>query len=183
MIVVATIGAVGTIVLATVAVVQMRASRAQSRAALDAVARQVQPLVFAHERFAPTTAPEGVAYHYYLKNEGPGIALNILHGVEIKDRKCAFEGGQQFRTARPGEYLPPIRRETDRYLPSEPLQVFVPMTDLQVAGIPKPRIYWTEFDDLFGQRWELRNPADPTEPAKLRALGARTITTRHQPST
>ncbi len=163
------ITAIATVVLAGVAVKQMRSAREQSGAALEALRRQTQPLVFAHERHGPQTNASDVEYRYYLKNEGLGPALNIEHGVEIYGKDYPFGEGMQFRTAQPGEYLPRLE-EKSAAAPDDWLSVNVPIADLQVGRERTPRVYWTRFEGVFGDRWEVRNPYDPREPAKVRRL-------------
>ena len=106
---------------------QIAASIEQGEAIREAARAQLQPMVFAHgDQTHTRPGVEGevefvsretmteyqlgagqIGFGYRLANEGTGLALNIRHGVEIGDKQLEYAGGMQFRSLRPGEWVPP----------------------------------------------------------------------------
>ncbi|MGH2742278.1 MAG: hypothetical protein ACREX8_03210 [Gammaproteobacteria bacterium] len=192
------IGGVGaflaSVVLAFLAFLQMKATRRQSQAALDqvtaakeqaevtreAAARQVYPLVYAHEWKGPVwdEDEESFAMRYYLSNEGLGPALNVEHGIEVGKVEFVFghEGPYMFRSIQPGEFLPPLDPSTPDPVPPLHITRHVERRDYYATGEAGPHqrpaeiVYICRYEDLFGDRWETRNSNDPTRRAAVSRL-------------
>lgn len=132
---------------------QIAALASITDATRDAARAQLQPIVFAHQHGAAVHGPnddldlgEGeVAFLYYLSNEGTGPALNIRHGVEIGGTDYPFGGGMEYRTARPGEFLPPLDEGATQPVPSRFLSVVVPEHQLPERWRSLTRTYWASF--------------------------------------
>lgn len=105
-------------------------------------------------------APGQLGFGYGLKNEGAGIALNIEHGVEIDGQELPLNGGDRFRALRPGESQP----APEQY----PWAVVADQRNIPAEW--KSRVYWARFDNVFGERFETRNPTDPTQPAEFNRI-------------
>jgi hypothetical protein len=192
------IGGVGaflaTLGLAVLAFFQMRATRQQSRAALEQVtavreqadamrevaARQVYPLVYAHEWHGPIwdNDEQAFAMRYYLSNEGLGPALNIEHGVRVGAKEFIFghRDPYRFRSIQPGEFLPPLDPADPNPVPPGHLTRFVQRNDYYATGVAGPHlrpseiVYICRYEDLFGDRWETANSNDPTTRVAVRRL-------------
>jgi hypothetical protein len=167
---------------------QVRENKAQSDAALaiareqaaaaltvaqetrEAAERQWQPRVFAHAWHGPVrgdgdnAAPDEMAVRYYLSNEGTGPAFNVEHGIEVAGAPYTWED-RQWRTMRAGEAIPPIPDPIRQPVPDSPLVIGVKLTEWN-----EDIIYWTRFENLLGERFEVRNPPDATRPAEFRRL-------------
>ncbi len=151
---------------------------ATREASRDAARAQLQPIVFAHAHGAAVQGPndeldigEGeIAFLYYLSNEGTGPALNIKHGVECGGIDYAFGGGMEFRTARAGEFLPPLDTDTTQPVPSRFLPVIVAESALPVRWQTMIRTYWARYENVFGEEFETRNPNDPRQSAAFMRL-------------
>jgi hypothetical protein len=167
---------------------QIEASIEQGKAIREAARAQLQPMVFAHAddvRTFPDTAvttlrphpneyqlgPGQTGFGYRLKNEGTGIALNIKHGVEVDGHEIAFEGGMRFRALRPGEAQPAFD-----YV--DPLGHFIReipwvavADERELPSSWSSRVYWAQFDNVFGERFETRNPSDPLQAAEFKQIG------------
>jgi hypothetical protein len=146
---------------------------ATREASRDAARAQLQPIVFAHAHGPAVQGPndeldlgeDDVAFLYYLSNEGIGPALNIAHGVECGGVDHAFGGGMEFRTARAGEFLPPLGESATQPVPSQFLRVVVAETELPATWRTLVRTYWVRFENVFGEQFETRNPNDPRQSA------------------
>jgi hypothetical protein len=144
----------------------------------DAARAQLQPIVFAHAHGAARRGPndeldlsEGrVAFPYYLSNEGTGPALNIKHGVEVGGIDYPFGGGMEFRTARAGEFLPPLDEGTTQPVPSRSLTVDVADHELPEGWRTLTHSYWARYENVFGEKFETRNPNDPRQSAVFRRI-------------
>jgi hypothetical protein len=183
------------VVLAWVAVaqikaseVQMRGARAHADAAIaiakeqaaaalavaqetrQAAERQWQPRVFVHGRGHPTrgtgddAAPDEMAVAYYLSNEGTGPAFNIEHGIEVGGRPYTWND-RQWPSMRAGEFIPQLDHDAAQPVPSSAIVVGVP-----IAEWNDDLTYWSRFENLLGERFEVRNYADPTRPSEFRRL-------------
>ena len=149
-----------------------------TEATRDAARAQVQPIVFANAHGPARRGPnddldlgEGeVAFPYYLTNEGPGVALNVKHGVRIEGVEHSFGGGMEFRTARPGEFLPPLDDGATQPVPSRFLTVVVPEHDLPDGWRASGRTYWARYENVFGEQFETCNPDDPRRSATFLRL-------------
>ncbi len=158
---------------------QIEASIAQGDAIRKAARAQLQPVVFAHpERIISgpndefSLSAEVSGFGYRLKNEGTGIALKIRHGVEIDGKKVEFGEGMQSRALRPGEAQPPFD-----YLDAggheihfRPLVVKFDARSLPSDWSAATRVYWASFENVFGERFETRNPSDPRQSATFTRL-------------
>jgi hypothetical protein len=176
----AVITALATIVLAGIAVGQMRATR---HAAEDTKRSSVRPLVYAH-------ALSGIGWSdthglyvfpYYLRNHGVGPALNVAHGVEIVcsngSKRMTFgsddeERGLQFRTLEVSEVIPPLDPAEPRAAvpPSGIDTVGLSLEEFNALGDLQERIYWCRFGSLYGDRWETRNSSDGRKPPTIKRI-------------
>jgi hypothetical protein len=167
---------------------QIRASVKQGEAIREAARAQLQPMVFAHadavksypgsaaDRFGAGPAneyelgPGQIGFGYRLKNEGTGIALNIEHGVEIDGREIPYEAGMRFRALRPGEAQPAFDFVDPRggFMRIKPWVVVADERELPSEWAS--RVYWARFDNVFGERFETRNPSDPMEAAAFKRI-------------
>jgi hypothetical protein len=167
---------------------QMRGVRAQSDAAIEiakrqaaaaieiaretreAAQRQWQPRVIAHGWGEPRpgsgddAAPNEVAVGYRLKNEGTGPAFNVEHGVEVGGKLHTW-GDRQYRAMTAGEELPPMLDSVGLPVRVNPI----------VVGVEKdewgdPLVYLTRFENLLGERFEVRNFPDASTPSEFRRL-------------
>jgi hypothetical protein len=196
----AALGGLGTLILAAVAVAQIRESRRQTgamesqvaairdvaeqelgamrediqasieqgRAVREAARAQLQPIVFAHAYGGRLKGPDDganlsagqVGFRYRLANEGAGVALNIRHGVEVGGMRREYGDGMEVRSLRPGEELPITGAAT-------PLAFAVVFAEDELPegweGVG--RIYWARCENVFGERFETRNPDDPQRSA------------------
>jgi hypothetical protein len=154
---------------AALAIAQEQAAAALTvaRETREAAERQWQPRVFAHAWRGPVpgdgndAAPDEMAVRYYLSNEGTGPAFNVEHGVEVAGRLHTWEG-RQWRTMRAGEAIPPMFDTIGQPVSLSPI----------VVGVKKLEwsddiVYWTRFENLLGERLEVRNFPDFTRPAEF----------------
>jgi hypothetical protein len=166
---------------------QIDASVKGNEAVREAARAQLQPMVFAHadairtcpDREGLSTEPRGneyqlgpgqIGFGYRLKNEGTGIALNIEHGVDVGGHEIAYGGGMRFRALRPDEAQPAF----DYIDPQGHLIRIVPLAvvadERQIPEDWSSRVYWARFDNVFGERFETRNPSDPSRAAEFRRI-------------
>jgi hypothetical protein len=177
----AIITAAATVALAVLAYRQITAGQAQikeqadaalalARETREAAERQWQPRVFAHAWHGPVrgdgdnAAPDEMAVRYYLSNEGTGPAFNVEHGIDVAGTPHTWEN-RQWRTMRAGEAIPPIPDPIRQPVPDSPLVIGVRLTDWD-----EDITYWTRFENLLGERFEVRNPPDATTPAEFRRV-------------
>jgi hypothetical protein len=157
---------------------QVRAMSGEARATLEAARAQVQPVVFAHARGGTIRGPndefdldEGLAAAVYiLSNEGTGLALDLEHGVLIGEAEHAFGDGMRLRAARPGENIPP--GPADR-APTRGAVFEVSFSSEELTAARRARIdivYRCRFSNVFGERFETRNSANPSVAATLTRL-------------
>lgn len=148
----------------------IRASVEQGNAVREAARAQVQPIVFASFAGTAVRGPnenagidEGeVSFSYSLANEGTGVALNVTHGVEIDGVESTFGEGMAFRAIAPGEIIPP----RDSLIELHPSVAFKEV-DLPANWSAASRTYWARFENVFGDRFETRNPLDPSQSASF----------------
>ncbi len=102
-----------------------------------------------------------IGFPYRLRNEGPGVALNVTHGVEIAGIEETFGDGMELRSIRPGEVVPPDEgmEITRRFA------VGFPKEELPENWALASRTYWVRFENVFGEVFETRNPFDPKQSA------------------
>jgi hypothetical protein len=147
-----------------------RETREAAHETREAAQRQWQPRVIPYRWGDPKpgtgddAAPDEMAVGYRLKNEGTGPAFNVEHGVEVGGRAHRWPAGQ-YPAMRSGEELPPMLDATGQPVQLNPL----------VVGVNKGQwtddiVYWTRFENLLGERFEVRNPPDDTKPAKVRRV-------------
>jgi hypothetical protein len=187
--------AAATVALAIIAVVQIRASQTQAadakaqsdaavaaahaqsmsaleiaREAREAAQRQWQPRVFMHAWHGPergdgtNAAPDEMAVRFYLSNEGTGPAFNVRPWVEVAGKRHAW-GDRQYRTMRVDEFCPTLTPGTRQPVPDSFLTIGVKLTQW-VEDV----IYCVEFENLLGERFEVRNYPDATRPADFRRI-------------
>lgn len=155
--------ATATVLLAVFSVMQMAiARRSADNASL--------PVVVPHEVRQPTQDDGAVNYHYVLRNEGRGTALNVEHGVELETGRLSFgeEGSPyKFRTVREGETAPPgDGTPTPDGATIDPLVVVA--TDAE--DIEPRRVYWARFRSLHGETFETRNAYDRSSDLEFRRI-------------
>jgi hypothetical protein len=144
---------------------QIEAAVKQNDAVREAARAQLQPIVFAH----PLPATDG-SLRYWMKNEGVGPALDVEHGISISAGRTTetfvYGGGKRakrMRTFAAGEALPPGYPYAQNV---DPFEVAVPR---HWDGV-SPVTYWTRFRNVFGDRFEVLNQADPVLAAEFRVL-------------
>ena len=169
---------------------QIDASITQGEAIREAARAQLQPMVFAHMDAIRTWPPSAddevrgernneyqlqsgqIGFGYRLKNEGTGIALNIEHGVEIDGHEIPFGGGMRLLALRPGEAHPAFD-----YIDSQGHFIRIApwaavADEREISREWTSRVYWARFDNVFNERFETRNPSDPTKAAEFNRIDA-----------
>jgi hypothetical protein len=170
--------------------VQMRGARAQADAAIalakeqtaamlgiaretrEAAERQWQPRVFVHGkgRFYlghghDDVAEDEVGVPYYLSNEGTGPAFNVEHGIEVAGRSYTWKDWQ-WGSMRAGEFIPPLSPESTQPVPEEAIVIAIPAREWERPTL----VYWSRFENLLGERFEVRNYDDPRSPSEFLRL-------------
>ncbi|HEX4483315.1 MAG TPA: hypothetical protein VH081_05965 [Solirubrobacteraceae bacterium] len=170
--------------------VQMRGARAQADAAIalakqqttatleiaretrEAAERQWQPRVFVHGKgrfylgHGHDDVPEDqVGVPYYLSNEGTGPAFNVEHGIEIAGKSYTWNDWQ-WRSMRAGEFIPPLSPASTQPVPEGEIVVLVPALEWERRTL----VYWSRFENLLGDRFEVRNYDDPRAPSRFLRL-------------
>ena len=178
----AIITAAATAGLAALAFWQIHAGQAQTDEAVtaalaiaretrEAAERQWQPRVFAHAWHGPErgdgndAALDEEAVRYWLQNEGTGPAFNVEHGVEVAGRRYPWIG--LYRTMRAGEAIPPMFDSIGQPVSLSPIVVGVKLTEWTDEN---DVVYWTQFENLLGERFEVRNFPDPKRAAEFRPV-------------
>lgn len=144
---------------------------------------QLQPIVFAHALASHALGPDDnldisegqIAFPYYLANEGTGIALNIRHGVEIDGIEYPFGEGLLMRVLRPGEEVPLRDPITAKLVQLRPFATVMNKSELPPGWPNVARVYWTRFENVFGERFETRNPLDPRVSASFGPVADRDL--------
>jgi hypothetical protein len=159
---------------------QIDASIEQGTAIREAARAQLQPMVFAHPTQVWLRGPDDalkldlqagqVAFPYYLANEGTGIALNIRHGVELDGDDEEFGEGSELRVLRPSETVPIRDPTSGQLLQIRPLAIVKAEHELRSEWEKRTRRYWVRFENVFGERFETRNPFEPQESATFTRL-------------
>jgi hypothetical protein len=174
--------AAATVGLALVAFWQVRSGQKQTRdataAALaiaretrEAAERQWQPRVLAHPWDGPrlgngaNAAPDEMGVGYRLKNEGTGPAFNVEHGIEIAGKPYAHPMCQW--PVRAGEEVPPMLNSVGTTVGNFPITVGVKLTKWKDG---QEIVYWTRFENLLGERFEVRKSSDQTRHVEFRRL-------------
>jgi hypothetical protein len=137
------------------AAVSAIAAAASARSAARGVALSHRPYVYGEPQSA-TTGLAGVRLH----NDGPGTAVEIRWRLHARGA-TPTEWSPMIRALQPGEIWPPRA--------SEPLTVELPV------GVDGHQFRWlaeTEYSDLGGVRWRLRNdrssPSAAAAPRRIR---------------
>ncbi len=107
------------------------------------------------------------AVRYWLENEGTGPAFNVEHGVEVAGKLHTWNDWQ-YRSMRAGESAPLMFDANNFPVSKSPIVVGVPMDEWNDG---EGLMYWTRFENLLGERFEVRNPPDATVPAEFRRAG------------
>jgi len=148
---------------------QIDASIAQSNAIRDAARIFVQPRVLGYPAGGAIRGPdsygdvgtEEIGFPYRIANEGGGIALNVVHGVELAGVEYLFGGGMETAALGAGFSSPPPDSELGGF---RPLVVVVREDELPSNWVTLPRSYIVRFTNALGERYVTRTPADPTRP-------------------
>jgi hypothetical protein len=173
------VAAAATVALAALAYWQIRAGRQQTLAALsiarearEAAERQWQPRVFAHAWHGgpvrgdgDAAAPDEMTVPYYLTNAGTGPAFNVEHGIEVAGEQKTWDD-RQWRTMAAGEEIPPLHDSIGMPVALKPIVIGISLDEWDDSEL----VYWTRFENLLGERFEVRNHPDPTRPAEFRRL-------------
>lgn len=174
MVATAIVTAAATVLLAVVAFFQMRAGRSQTREQVEAVKRGVQPRVTSHRwtdaKHRRTYGDELVTVCFYLTNNGNGPAFNVTYGVDWRDGSHQADNGHVYRNMGVGEIVPGPSDGLEPPGSTQPITI-----DLRHEGLPRDEIdrglvYWTRFDNVMGERFEVRNPHDTTRGTELRRM-------------
>jgi len=153
----------------TIAQEQAAAALKLARETREAAERQWQPRVFPHSWQGPVrgdgdnAAPDEMAVRYYLQNEGTGPAFNVEQGVEVAGKLHTPED-RQWWTISAGEAVPPIS-DPRQPIPDSSLVIGVKLTEWS-----DDIVYWTRFENLLGERFEVRTYPDRTRPAEFRRV-------------
>jgi hypothetical protein len=163
-----------TVLLAVVAAIQIRAGRAQTREQAETVKRGWQPRVCARPFFGkhdrPTLAPNEMAVPYFLNNDGTGPAFNVECGIKLpgqphitnKDLDRVLQAGEGAPTKSDPEEAG--QHWLDAYVAT------VNTEGRSVSEVESELVYWTRFENLMGERFEVRNPRDTEKPAEFRRI-------------
>jgi hypothetical protein len=146
---------------------QIAASIAQSNAIRDAARLLVQPRVLGYPAGGALQGPnrydvgEGeVGFPYRIVNEGGGIALSIIHGIELNGTEYLFGGGMETAALPGGFSMPPPDSDLGGF---HPLVVVVREDELPSDWVTLPRRQIVRFTNLLGERYQTSTPVDPTE--------------------
>jgi len=134
---------IATIILAVVATRQAGASLAANVAVREAARAQLQPLVFGRLR----SPDEATSFTYRISNQGTGPALDIEHGIII-------DGGVEISSPR----VRSLRVEENHRI------------TIQIPADAHIVSSFARFSNVFGERFEIVNPADRNIAATLRRL-------------
>jgi hypothetical protein len=152
---------------------QSAAALAVARETREAAERQWQPRVFVHGWHGgpkpgdgDNVAPNEMAVPYYLSNEGTGPAFNVEHGVEVNGKPYTFNDWQ-WPSMRAGEFIPQLDVNATQPVPSSAIAVGVPLARW---GDGSDLVYWSRFENLLGERFEVRNHQDPTRATEFLTL-------------
>jgi hypothetical protein len=148
---------------------QIDASIAQSDAIREAARVFVQPRVLGYAAGVAIRGPdtyrdggnEEIGFPYRIVNEGGGIALNIVHGIELDGVEHLFGGGMETAALGAGFSSPPPDSDLGGF---RPLVVVVREDELPSNWATLPRSYIVRFTNVLGERYETRTPLDPTQP-------------------
>ena len=148
---------------------QIDASIAQSDAIRDAARVFVQPRVLGYPAGGAIRGPDSygdvgndeIGFPYRIANEGGGIALNVVHGIELGGVEHLFGGGMETAALGAGFSSPPPDSELGGF---GPLVVVVREDELPSNWVTLPRKYIVRFTNVLGERYLTRTPADPTQP-------------------
>jgi hypothetical protein len=168
----AIITAVATAMLAFLAFLQIRAGKAQTREQADALMRQWQPRVCAHRFIGtyerPALLSDQMPVPYFLTNDGTGPAFNVTYGIELAGTRCA-SSEYVYRVLRPGEEAPQATgKNLEHWL--IPIVEIVDKDGRNTHEVEQALVYWTEFDNLMGERFEVRNHFDPAQVVEFRRV-------------
>jgi len=150
---------------------QARAAQRVAEETREAAERQWQPRVFVHGHGPPAkgdgnnVAPGEMAVGYYLSNEGTGPAFNVEHGIEVDGSPYTFNDWQ-WRSMRAGEFIPALAPGAAQPVPTTAIVVGVP----EAGWNPKTLVFWSRFENLLGERFEVRNHADAARASEFRRL-------------
>jgi hypothetical protein len=168
------ITACATMLLAAVAYLQMRAGRWQAYEQAEAVKRGMQPRVTAERWFDPehrqTYDEVFVSMQFFLTNDGAGPAFNVAYGVDSDDQSHPGDNGHLYRTMRVAEILPGPSDSLDSPGSEQPIVVKFRHENKPRDEIDQGLVYWTRFDNVMGERFEVRNPHDGKLGTEVRKL-------------
>jgi hypothetical protein len=147
---------------------QIDASIEQSKAIRDAARVFVQPRVLGYPAGPAFRGPGEydvgaglLAFPYRIVNEGGGVALNIVHGIELNGVEHLFGDGMETAALPAGFSSPPPDTDLGGF---RPLVVAVPEDRVPTEWMTQPRKIVVRFTNALGERYQTRTPLDdPTE--------------------
>jgi hypothetical protein len=153
-------------VLVAAAVLALLLTAWQVRIAILGQQRAAQPVVVTHERRYDISNKGELEFAVWIENHGIAAAFNVRFGVELAGRRYPYaldddsdRGARQVVGA--GERVPPASEFTVRvpwtfYKGAEPNESVIPQ-----------RVFWTRYENPFGETWETLNPADPARDLQI----------------
>lgn len=116
------------------------------------------------EKQPSANGSRGCSLGYYLVNEGTGPAFNIQVGIDVAGRVHWREGIWWSMQAR--EFIPPLDAIAKQPVPLEVIYIGVP----ELAWKPDAYAYVTHFENLLGERFEVRSYPDQARPSEFTRL-------------
>jgi hypothetical protein len=157
---------------------QIEASIEQSNAIRDAARLFVQqPRVLGYPAGPAFRGPGQydvgaglLAFPYRIVNEGDGVALNVVHGIELNGVEYLFGDGMETAALPAGFSSPPPDSDLGGF---RPLVVAVQEDDVPTDWATQPRKIIARFTNILGERYQTRTPIDdPTEPHTFEQIAA-----------
>ena len=155
------------------------AGKAQTREQAETVKREWQPRVRAQPFIGaykkPVLIPDQMAVPYFLSNDGTGPAFNVEYGIELSGQP-GTPSGHLYRVLRAREEAPTkeIEDEPGKHW-LDAIVTTVMKQGMSEDEIKEELVYWAWFDNLIGERFEVRNPHDVGQPAEFREIGRATL--------
>lgn len=157
---------------AEAAVSQAKAGARQADETREAALRQWQPRVHARFHGLPThdsdmVGDDEVDVPVYIINEGTGPAFNVRVAIEVAGHDVDWREAQFWWSVQPREFLPSLEPDSRQPVPERQLHIGVRAPHWNPDGYS----YVTRFDNLFGERFELRDfPPHLRQDAEFRML-------------
>jgi hypothetical protein len=133
------------------------AAAVSARASARNVALSNRPYVYGEPAFSSGSRSHAVRFH----NDGAGTAVEVRYRV-VTSRGDYSKWSEPVRAMRPGEITPPPE--------AEGFEFETPRDD---KGLALEWFIETEFSDIGGTRWRLRNDRRDNSPATVQRLRTR----------